>query len=40
MEMLKKDFPQCEKIRVKVIKLAPPINGNVDNVAIVIEQLI
>lgn len=38
MEMLKKEFPQCEKIRVKVIKLAPPINGNVDNVSIVIEQ--
>lgn len=38
IEILKKEFPQCEKIRVKVVKLSPPINGNVDNVAIVIEQ--
>jgi len=38
MKLLKQEFPQCEKIRVKVVKLAPPINGNVDNVAIVIEE--
>lgn len=37
MKVLKAQFPQCDRIRVKVIKLAPPINGNVDNVAIVIE---
>jgi dihydroneopterin aldolase len=37
MEKLKTQFPQCDKIRVKVVKLAPPINGNVDNVAIIIE---
>jgi len=37
MNLLKDEFPQCKKIRVKVVKLAPPINGNVDNVAIVIE---
>jgi dihydroneopterin aldolase len=34
---LKKEFEQCEKIYVKVIKVAPPINGDVDNVAIIIE---
>ena len=38
MEMMKNEFPECEKIRVKVVKLAPPINGNVENVAIIIEQ--
>jgi len=38
MNALKTEFPQCEKIRVKVIKLSPPINGNVDNVAIIIEE--
>lgn len=34
---LKQEFKQCEKIRVKVTKVAPPINGDVDNVAIIIE---
>jgi len=34
---LKHEFEQCEKIRVKVTKVAPPINGDVDNVAIIIE---
>lgn len=38
MEMLKSEFLQCEKIRVKVVKISPPINGNVDNVAVVIEE--
>ena len=37
MKRLKNEFPRCEKIRVKVVKLAPPINGNVDNVSVVIE---
>ena len=32
-----KEFTQCEKIRVKITKVAPPINGDVDNVAIIIE---
>lgn len=31
-------FPQLKKLRVKVIKHTPPINGDVDNVAIVIEK--
>ena len=35
---LKKEFEQCPKIYVKVIKVAPPINGDVDNVAIIIED--
>ena len=35
---LKQKFEQCEKIRVKVTKVAPPINGDVDNVAIIIES--
>lgn len=34
---LKREFELCEKIRVKVTKVAPPINGDVDNVAIIIE---
>lgn len=34
---LKGEFEQCEKIYVKVTKVAPPINGDVDNVAIIIE---
>ncbi len=34
---LKSEFTQCEKIRVKITKIAPPINGDVDNVAIIIE---
>lgn len=34
---LKREFEQCEKIRVKVTKIAPPINGDVENVAIIIE---
>lgn len=38
LEHLKRVFPNCEKMRVKVVKLAPPINGNVDHVAVVIEQ--
>lgn len=32
-----REFEQCEKIRVKVTKIAPPINGDVENVAIIIE---
>ena len=36
-QALKSEFEQCERIRVKVTKIAPPINGDVDNVAIIIE---
>lgn len=36
-QALKNEFDQCERIRVKVTKMAPPINGDVDNVAIIIE---
>ena len=35
---LKNEFELCEKIYVKVTKVAPPINGDVDNVAIIIED--
>ena len=35
---LKSEFEQCEKIHVKVTKIAPPINGDVENVAIIIES--
>ena len=35
---LKNEFEHCEKIRVKVTKIAPPINGDVENVAIIIES--
>ena len=35
---LKKELKSLEKLRVKIIKLSPPINGDVDNVAIIIEE--
>ena len=35
---LKKELKTVEKIRVKVVKISPPINGDVDNVAIIIEE--
>lgn len=37
MKRLKQELTPCEKMRVKVVKLAPPINGNVDEVAVIIE---
>ena len=34
----KKACPTIEKIRVKIAKLCPPINGDVEEVAIIIEE--
>jgi dihydroneopterin aldolase len=35
---LKSEISTLEKVMVKVIKLTPPINGDVENVAIIIEE--
>ena len=35
---LNEELESLEKLRVKIIKLSPPINGDVDNVAIIIEE--
>jgi dihydroneopterin aldolase len=35
---LKSSFQSIESVRVKVTKISPPINGNVENVAIIIEE--
>jgi dihydroneopterin aldolase len=35
---LKTELTTIELLRVKIVKLSPPINGNVDNVAIIIEE--
>ena len=35
---LKSEVKSIQKLRVKIIKLTPPINGDVDNVAIIIEE--
>lgn len=35
---LKTELLALEKLRVKIVKLSPPINGDVDNVAIIIEE--
>ena len=37
LERIKRDVAMVEKLRLKVIKVSPPINGDVDNVAIIIE---
>ena len=34
----KSEVKSIEKLRVKIIKLTPPINGDVDNVAIIIQE--
>lgn len=31
-------FPQCEKIRVKVSKLAPPLGGKIEKVSVTLEE--
>ena len=38
VDRIEKRFSQLNRLRVKVIKHTPPINGDVDNVAIVIEK--
>lgn len=35
---LKTELKAIELLRVKIVKLSPPINGDVDNVAIIIEE--
>lgn len=35
---IKKDVQGVDYLRVKVTKICPPINGDVDNVAIIIEE--
>ena len=35
---LKDELKTLKTLRVKIIKLSPPINGDVDNVAIIIEE--
>lgn len=35
---IKKEINNVTKLRVKVIKICPPINGDVENVAIIIEE--
>ena len=35
---LKSEVPTIDALRVKVTKIAPPINGDVENVAIIIED--
>ncbi len=37
IDRTKKEVKQISAIKVKVTKLCPPINGDVDNVAIIIE---
>ncbi len=37
-EHIKKDFPQVTKLQVKLTKLIPPINGNVERVSIEIAD--
>lgn len=35
---LKEEIQTIETLYVKIIKISPPINGDVDNVAIIIEE--
>jgi dihydroneopterin aldolase len=35
---LKKEISAIELVRLKLTKISPPINGDVDNVAIIIEE--
>lgn len=35
---IKKELKMIDSLRVKVTKISPPINGDVDNVAIIIED--
>lgn len=37
-DRLYEDFTTIQQLRVKIIKICPPINGDVDNVAIIIED--
>ncbi len=35
---IKKEVQNVDKLKIKVIKICPPINGDVENVAIIIEE--
>ena len=37
-DRIKKEVKNVDKLRIKVIKICPPINGDVENVAIIIEE--
>lgn len=37
IDRLKKEISTIDRVRLKVTKFCPPINGDVDNVAIIIE---
>lgn len=38
IKRLKKEVQPIHSIKVKIIKICPPINGDVENVAIIIEE--
>lgn len=38
IDRLKNEIQNIHSIRVKIIKICPPINGDVENVAIIIEE--
>ena len=35
---IKKEVENVQKLKIKIIKICPPINGDVQNVAIIIEE--
>ena len=35
---IKKEVKNVDKLKIKVVKICPPINGDVENVAIIIEE--
>ena len=35
---IKKEVQNIDKLKIKVVKICPPINGDVENVAIIIEE--
>ncbi len=37
-DRLRREIPAISALRVKVTKISPPINGDVENVAIIIEE--
>ena len=37
-QRIKKEVNNVNKLRIKVVKICPPINGDVENVAIIIEE--
>jgi dihydroneopterin aldolase len=39
VDRLKLELPSIEKIRLTVTKISPPINGDVENVAITIDEI-